>query len=112
MLRSSTQKFVWSLAVIMTLGLSVRPAAADEGIELSPEHVRKMMGNNCGACHGDFGMKAGRGGPKLAGTQMTEKQIHDRIANGAPGYMPSFKATLTEQQINGLVTYIKNLPAE
>lgn len=112
MLSSRGHKFVWGLALLTTLVLTARPAAADEGVEKSPDQVRKMFGNNCGACHGDFGKKPGRGGPKLAGTQMTEKQAHDRIANGASGTMPSFKTLLTEEQINALVTYIKTLPAE
>jgi len=114
MVRSSAQKFVWGLALAMTLGLSVRLATADEGneIEMSPERVRRMFATNCSWCHGDFGKKAGKG-PKLAGTQMTEKQVHDRIANGAPGgAMPSYKKLLTEEQINLLVTYIKTLPVE
>ena len=112
MLLSRGHKFVWGLALVTTLVLSVRPAAADEGVEMSPDHVRKMFATNCGACHGDFGKRPGRGGPKLAGTQMTEKQAHDRIANGAPGTMPSFKTMLTEEQINALVTYVKALAAE
>lgn len=110
MVRTCGQKIVWALALFMALGMTARLAIADQ--EMSPEHVRKMFATNCSWCHGDFGKKAGKG-PKLAGTSMTEKQVHDRIANGAPGgAMPSYKKLLTEEQINALVAYIKGLPSE
>lgn len=113
MLTSSAQKFAWGLSLAMTFGWPVRQAVAAEGDQMSSEHVRKMFATNCSWCHGDFGKKAGKGGPKLAGTEMTEKQIHDRIFNGAPGgAMPSYKKMLTGEEINALATYIKSLPAE
>jgi len=55
-------------------------------------------------------MDAGKG-PKLAGTQMSEKQIYDRIWNGKPGAMPAYKKVLTEAQVQALSSYIKGLPA-
>lgn len=111
MVRTFGQKFVWALALLATFGITAPLAVADEA--MSPEHVRKMFATNCSQCHGDFGKKVGRGGPKLAGTSMNEKQVYDRIANGAPGgAMPSHKKTLTEEQINALVVYIKGLPSE
>lgn len=112
MVRSCGQKYVWALALAMTLGMTAPLAVADEGVQMSPEDVRRMFATNCAWCHGDFGKKAGKG-PKLAGTSMNEKQVHDRIANGAPGgAMPSYKKMLTEEQINALVVYIKGLPSE
>jgi mono/diheme cytochrome c family protein len=112
MVRTCGQKFVWALALVAIHGMTARPAIADDDGQMSPEHVRKMFATNCSWCHGDFGKKAGKG-PKLAGTSMSEKQVHDRIANGAPGgAMPSYKKLLTEEQINALVAYIKGLPSE
>jgi mono/diheme cytochrome c family protein len=74
--------------------------------------AKKVFATNCSWCHGDYGRKAGKG-PKLAGTTMNEKQLYDRIFNGAPGgAMPAYKKTLSEEKIQALVTYIKNLPAE
>jgi mono/diheme cytochrome c family protein len=74
--------------------------------------AKKVFATNCSWCHGDYGRKAGKG-PKLAGTTMNEKQLYDRIFNGAPGgAMPTYKKTLSEEKIQALVTYIKNLPAE
>ena len=113
MAKSIAQKVAWGFSLAMTLGWPMRPAAAAEGNEMSSEHVRKVFATNCSWCHGDFGKKAGKGGPKLAGTEMTEKQIHDRIFNGAPGgAMPSYKKMLTDEEINALAIYIKTLPAE
>jgi mono/diheme cytochrome c family protein len=74
--------------------------------------AKKVFATNCSWCHGDYGRKAGKG-PKLAGTTMNEKQLYDRIYNGAPGgAMPSYKRTLSEEKIQALVQYIKNLPDE
>ena len=40
-------------------------------------------------CHGDFGMKTDKG-PRLAGTQMSEKQVEERIRNGKAAICPRF----------------------
>lgn len=84
------------------------PVQADEP---APADVRKLFANSCSWCHGDFGMKEGKGGPKLAGTKMTGDQVKDRIANGKKGAMPGFKSTLKEDQIQALTEYVKGLPA-
>ncbi|MBV8456106.1 MAG: cytochrome c [Acetobacteraceae bacterium] len=70
-----------------------------------------MFAAQCGWCHNDYGMKAGKG-PKLAGTRMNEKQVHDRIRDGKTDAMPPFRRTLTEEQITALAQYIKSLPAQ
>jgi len=86
------------------------PAAAAEGEKPAME-VRKLFANSCSWCHGDFGMKEGKGGPKLAGTKLNHDQVKDRIANGKSGAMPGFKKTLKEDQIQALAEYVKGLPA-
>lgn len=106
------QKIMSVIALVMTFAIIASGSFAEEPATQSPEDVRKMFASNCSWCHGDFGKKAGKG-PKLAGTKMTEQQVHDRIANGAPGgAMPSYKKMLSEQKITALVMYIKGLPAE
>ncbi len=65
----------------------------------------------CGSCHGDYGMKGGKG-PKLAGTQMTQHEVEQRIRNGKPGYMPSFHKLLNDAQIVLIAKYIKSLKPE
>ena len=52
-------------------------------------------------------MKPGKA-PQLAGTQMTEKQVHDRIRDGKTDAM-GFRRTLTEEQLQAFTTYIKGL---
>jgi mono/diheme cytochrome c family protein len=73
--------------------------------------VKKLFASQCAWCHADYGMKAGKG-PRLAGTQMTEKQVHDRILNGKTDAMPPFKRVLTEEQITAFAQYIKSLKPE
>jgi mono/diheme cytochrome c family protein len=48
-------------------------------------------------------------GPRLAGTQLSEGQVEDRIRNGKEGYMPSFCKDLTDAQIAAFARYIKSL---
>ena len=50
--------------------------------------------------------------PGLAGTQMTEHEVEERIRNGKPGYMPSFHRFLNDQQIALMAKYIKSLKPE
>ena len=74
--------------------------------------VKKVFATNCSWCHDGFGMDAGKG-PKLAGTTMTEEQIRQRILNGkSGGAMPRYKKVLTEDQVNALTSYIKELPGK
>ncbi len=86
-------------------------AAAQEAQEISLEDARKVFASNCSWCHGNFGKKAGKGGPKLAGTAKDEEQVFQTILKGQNA-MPSFKTTLTEDKIRALARYIKSLPAD
>src|SRR5689334_3065741 len=63
-------------------------AAASNAAALTPQ-VKQIFATQCSWCHGAWGMKADKG-PQLAGTQMTEQQVEDRIRNGKEGYMPAF----------------------
>lgn len=56
-------------------------------------------------------MKAGKGGPKLAGTTKDKEGIYITIVKGQ-GAMPSFKNTLKPDEIKLLARYIKSLPSE
>lgn len=98
-----------------TPAASEAPAAqaAPEGAapEITLEESRKIFASNCSWCHGNFGKKAGKGGPKLAGTAKDEEQVYQTILKGQNA-MPSFKKTLTEDKIRALARYIKSLPAD
>ncbi len=89
------------------------PPAADAQAapEITLEEARKIFASNCSWCHGNFGKKAGKGGPKLAGTSKDEEQVYQTILKGQNA-MPSFKKTLTEDKIRALARYIKSLPAD
>ena len=73
--------------------------------------ARELVASHCGSCHADYGMKPGKG-PQLAGTQMTEREVEQRIHDGKPGYMPPFKLLLKEDQIKLMAKYIKSLKPE
>ena len=87
------------------------PSASPQppGGEPEPEiNVKKLFATQCGWCHADYGMKAGKA-VQLAGTAMTEKQVYDRIRNGKTDAMPGFRKTLTDEQIQAFTKYVKGL---
>jgi mono/diheme cytochrome c family protein len=88
------------------------PAAAstESAIDADPQRAeaKTIFAAQCSWCHGDYGMKADKG-PRLAGTQMTERQVEERIRGGKPGYMPSFRKFLNDAQIALMAKYIKSL---
>lgn len=70
--------------------------------------AKAIFAAQCGWCHGDYGMQPDKG-PRLAGTQMTEHEVEERIRNGKPGYMPSFRKFLDDDQIALMARYVKSL---
>jgi mono/diheme cytochrome c family protein len=102
-----------ALAAVLSTAAQANQEPAGAGAEAAQPatDVRKLFANSCSWCHADFGMKEGKGGPKLAGTRMNLEQVKDRIANGKSGAMPGFKKTLKPDQIEALSEYVKGLPA-
>jgi len=100
---------VWFVA-LGGLALATVANAAGETTGPSPE-VKQIFATQCSWCHGAWGMKADKG-PRLAGTQMTEQQVEDRIRNGKQGYMPAFRKMLSEEEIETMAKYIKSLKPE
>ena len=84
--------------------------AVDTSKETDPIAVGKdIYTAKCTACHGDHG-DAGLGGAKnLQITQMTDEQQKDIIKNGKPGTGMSAFPNLSDDQLSGLVAYIKIL---
>jgi mono/diheme cytochrome c family protein len=113
---------IWPLLAALSLCSAQWPAeAADDPPQPAPANAtaesvdtqqatdaKAIFGAQCGWCHGDYGMQAAKG-PRLAGTMMTEPQVEQRIRNGKPGYMPSFRKALDDGQIALLAKYIKSL---
>jgi mono/diheme cytochrome c family protein len=112
---------IWPVLAACGLLLARWPAVAADGPQAEPAKAnadtvdaqqetdaKAIFAAQCGWCHGDYGMKPDKG-PRLAGTQMTEKQVEERIRNGKPGYMPSFRKFLNDSQIALMARYIKSL---
>jgi mono/diheme cytochrome c family protein len=104
-----SKAIIW-FAALGGLVLTTATDAAGETAGPSPE-VKQIFATQCSWCHGAWGMKADKG-PRLAGTQMTEQQVEDRIRNGKQGYMPAFRKTLSDEEIETMAKYIKSLQPE
>ncbi|HKV04853.1 MAG TPA: cytochrome c [Candidatus Acidoferrales bacterium] len=70
--------------------------------------------SNCVVCHGKDGTGTAAGkslkAPDLnseAVQKLTDQQIADQISNGKNN-MPPFKSTLNNEQIKGLVAYVRS----
>lgn len=100
-----------ALGLIAIAGLLCAPVVAQDAQGISAEDAKKLFAASCSWCHGNFGLKAGKGGPKLAGTSKDEEGVYNTIIKGQ-GAMPAFKTTLTEVQARALAKYIKSLPAD
>jgi mono/diheme cytochrome c family protein len=109
---------IWPLLAIFGLSFAHWSAGAadnspqpttSEGVDAQQvTDAKAIFAAQCGWCHGDYGMQPDKG-PRLAGTQMTEKQVEERIRNGKPGYMPSFRKFLNDGQVTLMAKYIKSL---
>jgi mono/diheme cytochrome c family protein len=73
-----------------------------------PRDAAQIFATTCGWCHHKGGREAGKG-PQLMGTALTDSQLAFRIKRGRQGFMPGFEGTFTEEEIQGLVRYIRNL---
>ena len=78
-----------------------QPAAA-------PRDPAQIFVTTCGWCHHKGGREAGKG-PQLMGTTLTDAQIAYRIKRGRQVFMPGFEGTFTEEEIKGLISYIRGL---
>jgi cytochrome c6 len=74
--------------------------------EGDPAAGKPIFVSNCGACHtlSDAGT-GGTVGPNLDESQPSLELALDRVTNGQGG-MPSFKGTLTDQQIADVSAYV------
>ncbi|MFN5445316.1 MAG: c-type cytochrome [bacterium] len=107
-------KVLISLALVVLIAapaFAEEPPPAAPPQEMSTQDARNLFAASFSWCHGMFVMKAGIGGPKLAGTTLEETAVYTTIVKGR-GSMPSFKNTLTDDEIKALAKYIKALPNE
>ena len=90
------------LTVIALLSMSCVAFAAEDGAAIYKA--------KCAGCHGPDG--AGKVGPAVKGTSLTDAQITDLLTKGAAGKKaPHGKpvAGLTADQASAVATYVKSL---
>ncbi len=82
------------------------PTETEPGVEGDPVAGKPLFVTNCAACHtlADAGT-SGTVGPNLDDSQPSLELVVDRVTNGQGG-MPSFSATLSEQQIADVSAYV------
>jgi mono/diheme cytochrome c family protein len=73
-----------------------------------PFDVKNTFRNICGFCHEDYGRKAGKG-PQLMNSQKTDQELFNRIKNGLAGRMAAFGSSYSDEQIQQIVLFIRNL---
>lgn len=97
----------------MALLLGMAPAArAGEQRLRTDQDVERYFATVCGFCHEAGGRRAGKG-PQLMGSTRDDEYLMSRIATGRPGRMPAFGASLTVEDLQAIVRYIRNLkPAD
>lgn len=84
---------------------------ADEGIESKPVKafdVKKIFSGICGFCHEDYGRHAGKG-PQLMDSPSSDAFMFKRIQKGKPGRMAAFGSVFSDDQINQIIVFIRNL---
>jgi mono/diheme cytochrome c family protein len=84
--------------------LALAPTGAD-----AAEDGQAIFAQNCAACHQLTGKGVAGAFPALAGSKLaTGPQAGpvDRVLNGHGG-MPSFKASLSDEQIAAVLTYVR-----
>ena len=106
---------VVALAIVFSSAL-IHSATATSS-EVEPFDAASIYNSKCAKCHGRDGRsKTTRG--RLAHSRdlsksdwqddVSDERIYNSISNGK-GKMPSFKKSLTDAQINSLVTYVRSL---
>jgi cytochrome c553 len=70
---------------------------------------RAIYTTDCVSCHGSGGDAGLAGAKNLKITQLTDDELKAIIKNGKPGTSMSAYPNLTDDQLNGLVAYIKTL---
>ena len=76
-----------------------------------------LFKSKCAVCHAPDGSGGGAMGKQLGVTDLrsdavqkqTDAQLNDSITNGKGTKMPAYKGKITDDQIKGLVGYIREL---
>ncbi|MDQ2694206.1 MAG: cytochrome-c oxidase, cbb3-type subunit III [Pseudomonadota bacterium] len=75
-----------------------------------------LFGDNCAACHGRGGQGVIGLFPNLADDDWlwggTMEKIQETLTNGRNGFMPPFRETLTQEQLDDVAEYVLSLSGE
>ena len=107
---------LWLFSLDGTLGPAPAPGSG-QGVEHAGEAPQKstagnpvagkaVFASNCSPCHGATG-EGGNGGPDLTKISSAKnlQRVIAQVTNGGGG-MPSFKGTLTDQQIHDVAAFV------
>ena len=98
-----------AVAALALVGAAT-PARAQAEIK-TDQDVARFFATACGWCHQGGGREGGRG-PALMGSKRSDEYIANRIATGKLGKMPAYGQSLTMEQIEAIIHYIRNLKPE
>ena len=87
--------------------VTVSKESANNFIPDSTEEGKALFIQYCSACHGNDGKKGLNGAKDLTITNKSLDKIIKRVNEGK-GNMPSFKETLTDQQMIDIANYIES----
>jgi mono/diheme cytochrome c family protein len=97
-------------------GGAILLALASSG-SLHAQDAGALFKTKCAACHAADGSGSGAMGKQLGVTDLrsddvqkqTDAQLNNSITNGKGKKMPAYKGKLTDDQVKGLVGYIREL---
>ena len=97
-------------AIVLAIGLTGHAGAEDKKDSATAKSfdVKSAFRNICGFCHSDYGRHTGKG-PQLMDSARTDEYLFDRIKNGKPGRMAAFGSIYSDEQIQQMVKFIRNL---
>ena len=114
MLKFSIAAATGAMCLFVLLG---RPTAASSRLSPSAADGAALFGSKCVLCHGKNGAGLpnwkSKGQPDLTTAEWqgshTDAQISEVIKNGKGKSMPSFKAKLSDDDVNAVVAHIRSL---
>jgi mono/diheme cytochrome c family protein len=100
--------FATVLAVLGAAPGTARAADPGPGGAKPARDPAQIFATTCGWCHHKGGREAGKG-PQLMGTKASDAEIVQRIRKGKQGFMPGYEGAFSEEELKGLVLYIRAL---
>jgi mono/diheme cytochrome c family protein len=74
-------------------------------------NVKGIFSSICGFCHEDYGRHAGKG-PQLMDSPNSDAFLFKRIKFGKAGRMAAFGSAFSDDQINQIIAFIRNLKTD